>query len=41
MDGVPCFVEYVRPRQILAGQRFFEGTLWVRQSDFSVVRSEG
>jgi hypothetical protein len=41
MDGVPCFVEYVRPRQILAGQRFFEGTLWVRQSDFAVVRSEG
>jgi hypothetical protein len=41
MDGYPCFVEYIRPRQILAGQRFFEGTLWVRQSDFSVVRSEG
>ncbi len=41
MDGVKCFVEYVRPRQILSSQRFFEGTLWVRQSDFSVVRSEG
>jgi hypothetical protein len=41
MDGFPCFVEYIRPRQILSGQRFFEGTLWVRQSDFSVVRSEG
>ena len=23
------------------GQRFFEGTLWVRQSDFGVIRSEG
>jgi hypothetical protein len=41
MDGEQCFVEYVRPRQILSGQRFFEGTLWVRQSDLSVVRSEG
>lgn len=41
MDGVPCFVETIRPKQILSGQRFFEGTLWVRQSDFSVVRSEG
>jgi hypothetical protein len=41
MDGVECFVEYVRPRQILAGERFFEGTLWVRESDFGVVRSEG
>jgi hypothetical protein len=41
MDGFQCFVEYVRPRQILAGQRFFEGTLWVRESDFAVIRSEG
>ncbi len=41
MDGERCFVEYVRPRQILSGQRFFEGNLWVRQSDLAVVRSEG
>lgn len=41
IDGVPCFVEHVRPRQILAGQRFFEGTLWVRESDLGVIRSEG
>lgn len=41
MDGYPCFVEYIQPRQILEGQRFFQGTLWVRQSDLSVVRSEG
>ncbi len=41
MDGYKCFIVYVRPRQILAGQRFFEGMLWVRESDFSVVRSEG
>jgi hypothetical protein len=41
VDGVPCFVERVRPKQILAGQRFFEGTLWVRQSDLAVVRTEG
>ena len=31
----------VRPRQILAGQRLFEGMLWISQDDFSVVRSEG
>jgi hypothetical protein len=41
MDGYKCFLEYIRPRQILSGQRFFEGLLWVRESDFSVVRSEG
>jgi hypothetical protein len=41
IDGVNCFVEYVRPRQILSTQRFFEGTLWVRESDLAVIRSEG
>ncbi len=41
LDGTPCFVEYVRPRQILSGQRFFEGMLWVRQTDLSVIKSEG
>ena len=41
MDGEQCFVEYIRPKQILSTQRFFEGTLWVRESDFAVVRSEG
>lgn len=41
LDGTPCFVEYVRPRQILSGQRFFEGLLWVRQTDLSVIKSAG
>jgi hypothetical protein len=41
MDSVPCFVVHVRPKQILSGQRFFEGTLWVRQTDFAVIRVEG
>jgi hypothetical protein len=41
VDGVNCFVEYVRPRQILSTQRFFDGTLWVRESDLAVIRSEG
>ncbi len=40
-DGQLCFIEHVRPKQILSGQRFFEGTLWVRESDFGVVRAEG
>lgn len=41
IDGQLCFVESVRPRQILSGQRFFEGTLWVRETDLVVIRSEG
>lgn len=41
VDGVPCWVLEVKPRQILDGQRLFEGLLWASQADFSVVRSEG
>ena len=41
INGYLCFIEHVRPKQILSGQRFFEGTLWVRESDFAVVRAEG
>lgn len=41
MDGVTCWVLQVRPRQILEGQRLFEGLLWVSQSDLSIVRMEG
>jgi hypothetical protein len=41
IDGTLCFVEHLRPKQILAGQRYFEGVMWVRESDLSVIRSEG
>ncbi len=41
MDNEKCFVVQIRPRQILSTQRFFDGTLWVRESDFTVIRSEG
>jgi hypothetical protein len=41
MDGTMCFVEHVAPKQILSGQRYFEGLLWVRETDLAVVRSEG
>lgn len=41
MDEVPCLVIQVRPRQILQGQRLFDGMIWVAKSDDSIVRSEG
>ena len=41
MDKEACWVLQVRPRQILQGQRLFDGLLWVRKEDYSVVRSEG
>ncbi len=41
VEGVPCWLLEVRPRQILAGQRLFEGLIWAAESDFSIVRTEG
>jgi hypothetical protein len=41
MDGMDCYVIQVRPRQILQGQRLFDGLLWVSKQDYSIIRSEG
>jgi hypothetical protein len=41
IDGMDCFVIRIRPRQVLQGQRLFDGMLWVSESDYSIVRSEG
>lgn len=41
VDDSDCWVLQIRPRQILSGQRLFDGMLWVKQDDFSVIRSEG
>ena len=41
VEGVNCWVLRIRPKQILSGQRLFDGMLWVREDDFSVVKSEG
>jgi hypothetical protein len=41
MDEVDCYVIQLRPRQILQGQRLFDGMLWVSKKDYSIVRSEG
>jgi hypothetical protein len=41
VDGMDCWVLQVRPRQILDGQRLFDGMLWVKKDDYSVVKSEG
>lgn len=41
MDGVDCWAIQIRPRQILDGQRLFDGMLWVSKQDYSIIRSEG
>ncbi len=41
MDGVECWVLQVRPRQILDGQRLFDGMIWADKKSYNVVRMEG
>ena len=41
VDGVECWVLQVRPRQILTGQRFFDGMLWIEKKEYNIVRMEG
>lgn len=41
IDEVDCWVLQVRPRQILSGQRLFDGMLWVKKDDLAIIRSEG
>jgi hypothetical protein len=40
-SSIDCYVLRLRPKHILSGQRLFDGMIWVRQDDYSVVRSEG
>ena len=41
IDGIDCFALRIRPKHILSGQRLFDGMIWVKQDDFSVIRSTG
>lgn len=41
IDGVDCWVLHVRPRQILEGQRFFDGLIWADKKEYNIVRMEG
>jgi hypothetical protein len=41
VDGIDCYLLDVRPRQMLQGQRYFDGTFWIDKRDYSIVRSEG
>ena len=41
IDKIDCYVLDVRPRQILEGQRLFEGLFWADKRDNSIIRSYG
>lgn len=41
IESIACWVLQITPRQLLYGQRLFEGMIWIDQRDFSIIRSEG
>jgi hypothetical protein len=41
VDGMDCYVLQVRPRQILQGQRLFDGMVWVNKKELVIVRTYG
>jgi hypothetical protein len=41
VDEIPCFVFAVKPKQMDAGQRYFQGQIWVDDRDFQIVKSYG
>ncbi|HEY1220484.1 MAG: hypothetical protein ABSE42_10050 [Bryobacteraceae bacterium] len=41
VDQMDCWVLQVQPRQILEGQRFFEGLIWAEKKEFNIVKIEG
>jgi hypothetical protein len=41
VDGIRCYVLRIKPRQILDGERLFDGLIWIEPDQFSIVRSEG
>jgi hypothetical protein len=41
VDGIACWVLEVKPKQVLDGQRLFEGLLWIEKESLGVVKSEG
>ncbi len=42
IDGADCWALRIRPKHVVStGPRMFDGMIWVRQDDFSVIKSEG
>ncbi len=41
VEGIDCWVLAIEPRQILSGQRLFQGTIWADKADLSIVKSDG
>ncbi len=40
-DEIPCYVFAVKPKKLEAGQRYFEGLIWVDDRDLQIVKTYG
>jgi hypothetical protein len=41
LDELHCYVFEVTPKQIEKGKRYFQGTIWVDDRDFQIVKNRG
>ena len=41
LGGKPCFVYRLKPKQVLDGQRFLDGLIWVSREDQQLVQVSG
>jgi len=41
LDEIPCYAFAVKPKKLEAGQRYFQGVVWVDDRDLQIVKSYG
>lgn len=41
VDEIPCYSFSVKPKKMLKGERYFQGTIWVDDRDFQIVKTFG
>lgn len=41
LDEIPCFTFAVKPKEMLKGQRYFAGIIWVDDRDLQIVKTYG
>lgn len=41
LDEIPCYAFAVKPKKLEAGQRYFQGIVWVDDRDLQIVKSYG
>src|SRR5690606_25426361 len=40
-DQIPCYLFSVKPKEMLKGERYFAGLIWVDDKDLQIVKTYG